>query len=162
MTVQVYVGLGANIDPERCLQAGVSALQLAFAQLQLSPVYQTQAVGIHGPDFLNMVVGFETRLSLSALRSWIKQVETQHGRERSLQQPSSHRLDMDVLLYGSLVSSTENVPRNDVLQQAYVLQPLADLAPSLLYPGSQQTIGELWQASDLLSASVPLSLDFNV
>jgi len=160
MTVQVYLGLGANIDPQRCLRAGVAAVQQVFAEVRLSPVYQTQAIGLAGPDFLNMVVALQTDWSLSALRDWIKLIEQQHGRQRSQPQPSSHRLDMDVLLYGEQVSRSENLPRADILQRAYVLQPLADIAPQLLYPGSQKTIGDLWQQSDLAQEIQAFAMDF--
>jgi 2-amino-4-hydroxy-6-hydroxymethyldihydropteridine diphosphokinase len=146
---KVYLGLGANIDPEACLQAGIAALRQHFSQVRLSPVYQTQAIGIDGPDFLNMVVEIDCHLSLAELRAWIKQIETEHGRERNLPQPSCHRLDMDVLLFGDLVDAEQNLPRKDVLTRAYVLQPLADVAPELVYPGMAKTMAELWQESRL-------------
>lgn len=160
MTVQVYLGLGANIEPERCLRAGVKLLRDTFVNLQLSPVYQTQAVGINGPDFLNMVVGFSTCMPLAELQAWIKLMETKHGRDRSEPQPSCHRLDMDVLLYGNLISEADKVPRTDVLERAYVLRPLADVAPDLVYPDSQQTISQLWQASQLDQMTEVYTLDF--
>ena len=163
MTVQVYVGLGANIEPEHCLRAGVAALRDAFgktSQIQLSPVYQTQAVGLDGPDFLNMVVGFTTRMSITELRAWIKDIESKNGRLRHQPQPSCHRLDMDLLLYGDLISAEHNLPRSDVLQRAYVLQPLADIASALFYPGTQQTMASCWQQSQLDQVTTPIDMDF--
>jgi 2-amino-4-hydroxy-6-hydroxymethyldihydropteridine diphosphokinase len=115
----------------------------------LSPVYQAPAINIDGPDFLNMVVSCETDWSLSELHDWIKMIEQQHGRDRSQPQPSSHRLDIDVLLFGDLISPANNIPRTDIMQRAYVLRPLAKLAPQLVYPGSQKTILELWQQNEL-------------
>lgn len=146
---RVYLGLGANIDPETCLRAGIAALRETFQQVRLSPVYQTQAIGIDGPDFLNMVVEIDCHLPLTDLRHWIKDIETKHGRERDLPQPSCHRLDMDVLLFGDLVDEGQNLPRKDILDRAYVLQPLADLAPDLVYPGGRQTIAAMWRDYDL-------------
>ncbi|MDP6967736.1 MAG: 2-amino-4-hydroxy-6-hydroxymethyldihydropteridine diphosphokinase [Gammaproteobacteria bacterium] len=161
MTVQVYLGLGANIEPQQCLRAGVAAVQQTFAQVHLSPVYQTQAIGLDGPDFLNMVVALQTDWPLSALRDWIRLIEQQHGRQRSQPQPASHRLDMDVLLYGERISGTDHLPRADILQRAYVLKPLVDIAPQLLYPGSQKTMLELWQESSLGQTIVPFAMDFH-
>ena len=146
---KVYLGLGANIDPEACLQAGVAALQASFQQVRLSPVYQTEAIGIDGPDFLNMVVQMDCHLSLPELRQWIKDIETKHGRERQQPQPSCHRLDMDVLLFGDLVDEEQNLPRKDILTRAYVLKPLADLSPDLFYPGTQTAMAEIWSNSQL-------------
>jgi len=160
----VYLGLGANIEPECCLRAGVAALRDAFgqsSQVQLSPVYQTQAVGLDGPDFLNMVVGFSTVMSIADLRAWIKEIETKNGRERSQPQPSCHRLDMDLLLYGDLISPEDNLPHSDVLQRAYVLKPLADIASALHYPGSQETIASCWQESQLEQVIKPIEMDFS-
>ena len=156
---KVYLGLGANIDPEACLQAGIAALRQHFSQVRLSPVYQTEAIGIDGPDFLNMVVEIDCHLCLAELRAWIKQIETEHGRERSEPQPSCHRLDMDVLLFGDLVDAEQNLPRKDVLIRAYVLQPLADLVPDLLYPQSDKTMAELWLESDLGQSTLCVGSD---
>ncbi|HCH24595.1 MAG TPA: 2-amino-4-hydroxy-6-hydroxymethyldihydropteridine diphosphokinase [Oceanospirillaceae bacterium] len=163
MTVQVYLGLGANIDPEHCLRAGVAALRDAFGEsspVQLSPVYQTQAVGLEGPDFLNMVVGFSTLMSVADLRAWIKEVENKNGRQRDQKQSSCHRLDMDLLLYGNLISPADNLPRSDVLQRAYVLKPLADIAPALSYPGAQESMASLWQASQLGQVIKSIPMEF--
>ena len=146
---KVYLGLGANIDPEACLQAGVVALQASFQQVRLSPVYQTEAIGIDGPDFLNMVVEMDCHLSLPELRQWIKDIETKHGRERQQPQPSCHRLDMDVLLFGDLVDEAQNVPRKDIYTRAYVLKPLSDLAPHLTCPLTQQSMADIWRDSRL-------------
>ena len=96
-----------------------------------------------------MVVSCHTDWSLSELNNWINMIEQQHGRDRSQPQPSSHRLDIDVLLYGDLISPADNIPRTDIMQRAYVLRPLAKLAPQLVYPGSQKTILELWQQNEL-------------
>jgi len=161
MTVQIYLGLGANIDPEECLQAGVRAIRQAFTEVNLSPVYQAPAINIDGPDFLNMVVSCQTDWSLSELNDWINMIEQQHGRDRSQPQPSSHRLDIDVLLYGDLISPADNIPRTDIMQRAYVLRPLAKLAPQLVYPGSQKTILELWQQNELgqPTQTSPLAFD---
>jgi 2-amino-4-hydroxy-6-hydroxymethyldihydropteridine diphosphokinase len=149
---QVYLGLGANIAPQDSLQAGITELRIAFGRVEISPVYQAPAVGMDGPDFLNLVVGFECAMSHSQLIAWIRATETKHGRIRSPDsnhKPSSHGLDMDLLLFGDLVDKAAKVPRPDILTCAYVLQPLADLAPNLVHPTSVQTMRQLNQSIDL-------------
>ena len=142
----VYLGLGANIEPQASLQAGIAELRSAFGKLELSPVYLAPAVGMDGPDFLNMVVAFECPMSHPQLMAWIRATETKHGRQRpadSSHKPTNHGLDMDLLLFGDLVDEYAKVPRPDILTCAYVLQPLADLAPNLVHPTRAQTIKEL-------------------
>jgi len=142
----VYLGLGANIEPYTSLQAGIIELRAAFAHVELSPVYLAPAVGMDGPDFLNMVVSFECPMSRSQLMAWIRATETKYGRQRSADsshKPSSHGLDMDLLLFGDLVDEQAKVPRPDILTCAYVLQPLADLVPDLMHPTQAKTIKEL-------------------
>ena len=142
----VYLGLGANIEPYTSLQAGIIELRAAFGHVELSPVYSAPAVGMDGPDFLNMVVGFECPMGRSQLMTWIRATETKYGRQRSADsshKPSSHGLDMDFLLFGDLVDEQAKVPRPDILTCAYVLQPLADLVPDLMHPTQAKTIKEL-------------------
>jgi 2-amino-4-hydroxy-6-hydroxymethyldihydropteridine diphosphokinase len=145
----VYLGLGANIQPDASLQAGISELRQAFGKVTLSPIYVAPAVGIDGPDFLNMVVGFECLMSHPQLMAWIRATETKHGRQRPTDlnhKPTSHGLDMDLLLFGDLVDAAVKVPRPDILTCAYVLQPLADLAPSLIHPVQKKTIEQIYEA----------------
>lgn len=147
----VYLGLGANIQPHASLQAGVAELTETFGNVQRSPVYIAQAVGMDGPDFLNMAVGFECPLTHIELMSWIRATETKHGRQRpsGLQhKPTSHGLDMDLLLFGDLVDEDNKVPRPDILTCAYVLQPLTDIAAHVIHPTKAKSIQQLYNAYD--------------
>ena len=80
----VYLGLGANIQPHASLQAGVAELTKTFGNVQRSSVYIAQAVGMDGPDFLNMVVAFECPMNHPQLMAWIRATETKHGRRGTL------------------------------------------------------------------------------
>lgn len=160
---QVYLGLGANIEPQDSLQAGITELRAAFGQVELSPVYLAPAVGMDGPDFLNMVVGFECTISHPQLIAWIRATETKHGRLRPADlnhKPSSHGLDMDLLLFGDLVDEAAKVPRPDILIYAYVLRPLADLAPNLVHPTRAQTMSQLYHCSELGQTLRPTQFNF--
>tara|TARA_B110000503_G_scaffold52243_1_gene84031 strand:+ start:279 stop:767 length:489 start_codon:yes stop_codon:yes gene_type:complete len=159
----VYLGLGANIEPQASLKAGLTELRSAFSQVQQSPVYLAPAVGIDGPDFLNMVVAFECPMSQLQLMDWIRTTETKHGRQRRAgvnQKPSSHGLDMDLLLFGGLVDAAANLPRTDILTCAYVLHPLADLAPDLVHPTRAQTMGQLKAACQFDQIVLPTQYHF--
>jgi 2-amino-4-hydroxy-6-hydroxymethyldihydropteridine diphosphokinase len=146
MMTQVYLGLGANIEPQASLQAGVFELRSQFGAVDLSPVYLAPAIGMVGPHFLNMVVGFACPMSHTELMTWIRAIEAKHGRVRPSvadEKSSSHGLDMDLLLFGDLVDKALKVPRPDILTCTYVLQPLADLVPTLAHPAAGKTMASL-------------------
>ena len=160
---QVYLSLGANIEPQVSLQAGIAELRAVFGQVELSPVYLAPAVGMEGPDFLNMVVAFDCHMNHPQLMQWIRVTETRHGRQRPVGSdnlPSSHGLDMDLLLFGNLVDAAAKVPRPDILTCAYVLQPLADIAPNLVHPTSALTIGQLNAACQFDQVLLPTEYRF--
>ena len=155
---RVYLGLGANIEPASSLKAGIFELEQCFGTLNMSPIYLAPAIGIDGPDFHNMVVGFDCQLSYAQLIRWIADTETKYGRQRPADpnsKPTSHGLDMDLLLFGNMVDDTKNVPRVDILTCAYVLQPLLDIAPDLMHPKQGERIQDIFKASKF-SQSPPL------
>lgn len=144
---EVFIGVGSNIDRERNIVSGLSTLRRQFGPLQYSPVYRSAAVGFEGEDFLNLVVRFDSVLTVGALSRALREIEGQHGRSPGAPKFSSRALDLDILLYGDAVGEVEGValPRAEVLFNAFVLQPLADIAPSARHPVAQQTYRELWQ-----------------
>ena len=143
---RVYLGLGSNIDPENNLRLGVAALRDSYGNLDISPVYKNAAVGFEGPDFLNLVVGLDSDDSPTRIQACIERIHKQAGRHRGEEKLASRPLDIDLLLYDDLVLEDPPLPRSDVLDYAFVLQPLADLAPDVVHPISGQTIAEHWQA----------------
>ena len=167
---RVYLGLGANIEPASSLKAGIFELEQCFGKLNMSPIYLAPAVGIDGPDFHNMVVGFDCQLSYAQLIRWIADTETKYGRQRPADpnsKPTSHGLDMDLLLFGNMVDDTKNVPRVDILTCAYVLQPLLDIAPDLMHPKQGERLQDINAITDpthryFLVALGCLTLDVSV
>ena len=143
--VRVYVSAGSNIDPRANLETACEALKQHYGELELSPLYQSPAEGFSGPDFLNRVVSFETTESPGELHRRLSELETRAGRDRSGGKFSSRTLDLDLLLYGDRVDATLKLPHPDIERYAFVLKPLADLAPDLLHPVSGVTIAELWR-----------------
>ena len=144
----VYLSLGSNVEREVHIRAALDALSGRFAPLRISSVYESEAVGFAGEAFYNLVVGFETDLDLASLVVFLKQLEDANGRDRSQPKFSARTLDVDVLLYGDQVGELVGIrlPRQEITENAFVLRPLAEIAPDLLHPELTQTLGELWQA----------------
>lgn len=147
---QVYVAAGSNIEPERHLTMAVAELERQFPGMRFSPWYRNTAVGFEGEDFINFVAGFPTELPVEQVLQRLQAIETLCGRPREAPRWAPRSMDLDVLLYGDLVCQEPHLklPRPDLLQRAYMLGPLADLAPDLVHPTEKRTIGELWQRFD--------------
>ncbi|SFR83174.1 2-amino-4-hydroxy-6-hydroxymethyldihydropteridinediphosphokinase [Marinobacter daqiaonensis] len=146
--VRVYVGVGSNLDRERHIRAGLDALEGMFGELAVSPVYENEAVGFNGSPFLNLVVGLQTTLPLAALSRTLKGIEADNGRCAGSKRFSPCTLDLDILTYGDLDRSQDGVdiPRSEILVNAFVLRPLADLAGDERHPVDGRTYRELWRA----------------
>lgn len=144
--VKVYVGIGSNIDRESNIRGGLQALAERFGKLLLSPVYQCKSVGFDGDDFYNLVAIFITHKEVDEVASDLKSIEYDFGRKRNETRFSSRTLDIDLLLYGDLVDSNYDVPREDITKYAFVLKPLFDMEPELVHPQVGKTVSELWQS----------------
>lgn len=144
--VKVYLGLGSNVDAAFHLQCGLDALQVHFGALQLAPVYESESVGFDGENFLNTVVQIETDYSVGALLAVLRDIENASGRDRSAPRFSARTLDIDILCYGGALGTIDGVhlPRDEIVKNAFVLRPMADLAPDWLHPGLHKTAGQLW------------------
>src|SRR5690554_6413910 len=144
---RVYVSIGSNIARERNIRAAVAALRGQFAALALSPEYRTPAEGFVGDDFYNLVAAFDTDLPLEALAERLAAIETAQGRKRDGPRFGPRTLDIDILLYGDLVRHDRrfDIPRDDIALYAYVLGPLAELAPELPHPETGERFGDLWR-----------------
>lgn len=144
---RAYLSLGSNIKPEQHLRAAIDALHAQFGDLLISGVYRTEAVGFDGPAFLNMVVGLDTEWTPQALDQWLHALEDSQGRRRDVERYSSRTLDIDIILFGDLVVDGPGhlqIPR-DELKHAFVLAPLAEIAPHAAHPLSGKSMQALWQ-----------------
>ena len=142
----VFVSAGSNIDPRANLETACGALRQHYGGLDLSPLYQSSAEGFSGPDFLNLVAGFETSESPGEIRQRLAKLEAQAGRDRSGGKFSSRTLDLDLLLYGGTVDASLKLPHPDINRYAFVLRPLTDLAPNLRHPVTNDSLQTLWSA----------------
>ncbi|HEV2269631.1 MAG TPA: 2-amino-4-hydroxy-6-hydroxymethyldihydropteridine diphosphokinase [Steroidobacteraceae bacterium] len=147
---QVYVAAGSNIEPERHLAMAVRELERQFPGVRFSPWYRNRAEGFQGEDFINLVAGFATRLGVNEVLQILHAIEAQCGRPRDAPRWAPRSMDLDVLLYGDLVRQEPHfkLPRPDLLKRAYMLGPLAQLAPDVVHPTEKLTIAELWQRFD--------------
>ncbi|WP_182657320.1 2-amino-4-hydroxy-6-hydroxymethyldihydropteridine diphosphokinase [Stenotrophomonas lacuserhaii] len=144
----VLLSLGSNVQPRRHLHAAVAALAERFGAIAISPAYRTPAVGFDGPAFLNNAVAIETDLDLDTLDAWAHALEDRHGRDRSGPRFSDRTLDIDVVFYGDLIVEGPGhlrIPRPE-LKHAFVIKPLADIAPDFVDPVSGLTLAALWRA----------------
>ncbi|MCD8513824.1 MAG: 2-amino-4-hydroxy-6-hydroxymethyldihydropteridine diphosphokinase [Nitrincola sp.] len=147
---EVLLSLGSNQDRERYILAALDALFAAFGDLQLSSVYESEAVGFKGSPFYNMVVGIHTDLTVAQLSVCLKQIEDNNGRRRNGPKFSSRTLDIDILTYDDLVGEVDGVllPRDEVDKNAFVLWPLAELKPDQLHPIRKRSYQQLWAEYD--------------
>ena len=143
----VFLGLGSNVDAERNIASGISALREALGTLDLSPVYRTPAMGFDGDDFINLAARAETPMSPLELKDLLHRIEDNHDRKRDVPRFSDRSLDIDILLYNDLClySPELEIPRQEILTSPHVLNPLADLAPATIHPSNRQTISTLWE-----------------
>jgi len=145
---RAYLSLGSNLQPERHLRAALDELRARFGAIEVSPAYRSHAVGFEGNDFVNLAVALDTGLEPEALNDWLHALEDRHGRRRDVPRYSDRTLDVDIVLYDQLVLEGRGhlqIPRKE-LRHAFVLRPLADIAPDLRHPVDGRSMAELWAA----------------
>ena len=146
MTATVYVGLGSNVDREMNILFGIREIRQVFGGLELSPVYESEAVGFDGGDFINLVVSFTTRKPVRDVVLELRAIEDRQGRDRKLPRFSHRSIDLDILTYDDLQIDEPGlqIPRKEILQNAFVLRPLQDIAAGILHPVLKRSYAELW------------------
>ena len=134
--VTAYVGLGANLgDPRLAVLAAIEAIADidGLALTRKSQLYGSAPVDAGGADYVNAVVEVVTHLEPQSLLEQLQAIEQRAGRERSYRN-APRTLDLDVLLYGNqkIKTTTLLVPHPRMMERAFVLRPLADVAPALV------------------------------
>jgi 2-amino-4-hydroxy-6-hydroxymethyldihydropteridine diphosphokinase len=147
---RVYVSVGSNQKAHYHIPKALETISSLFSPVDISPVYESVAVGFDGDNFLNLVVGFDTELSLDELNSVLGEIEKSCGRVRGKQRFMSRTMDLDLLLYGDLICHDDewDIPRQEIICNAFVLKPLSDLAPNDIHPELHQTYSQLWKQGD--------------
>src|SRR6478735_9520100 len=152
-SVVAYIGIGSNLaQPTQQVEKAVSALKAipATQLLCVSPWYGSTPVGgpSEQPDYINGAACLQTRLSPLKLLDALQAIEEQQGRERHTRW-GARTLDLDLLLYGDQTIHDERltVPHPRMTERAFVLAPLADIAPHLVLPNGCSVASLLSQLS---------------
>jgi 2-amino-4-hydroxy-6-hydroxymethyldihydropteridine diphosphokinase len=149
-----YIALGANISspagsPRETLDAAIQHLAELGQVAARSSYYSTEPVGYADqPTFLNAAVALQTPLDPRTLLDRLLEIERSFGRDRSHGIPNGPRtLDLDLILYDDLVLGTQDLqlPHPRMAQRAFVLVPLAEIAPGQIHPQLQKTVSQLLQ-----------------
>jgi 2-amino-4-hydroxy-6-hydroxymethyldihydropteridine diphosphokinase len=146
----VYVAAGSNVEPEKNLAQACEEIAKTWSDARFSRAFRNKAVGFEGPDFLNMVVKFHATDPVDVVIARLREIETSCGRPRNAPKWASRSMDLDILMFGARIEKTADytLPRPDLLKRPYMLGPMAEIAPGVIHPIENQTIGELWAAFD--------------
>jgi 2-amino-4-hydroxy-6-hydroxymethyldihydropteridine diphosphokinase len=151
MTATIYLGLGTNLGNRlENLSRAMDGLRSFTWNLEASPIYETPPWGYTDqPEFLNQVIRAETDLQPAVLLTALKDLEAELGRQETFRY-GPRLIDLDLLFYNQLVLQTPElvIPHPQMHVRAFVLIPLADLAPGLVHPLLGKTIQALAAAAD--------------
>ena len=162
---KAYLSLGSNLGNRfHILQKGIFDIgKRAGTVMEISFIYETPAVGFVGDDFLNACLCIETSLSPQELLEVILSIERHYGRQRTPDAGyESRTLDIDILLYDNIILDTPEliVPHPKMHERAFVLKPLADIAPQYYHPIENKDIRNLLQESKNREALIKSPLKF--
>ena len=156
-SVSAWIGLGANLgDAQQSVRAAIEAIaQLpATTVMQRSSLYRSAPVDAGGPDYINAVIEIRTTLTAPGLLAQLQRIEEDAGRTRTYRN-APRTLDLDLLLFGSAAIASENltVPHPRMQERAFVLLPLAEIAPQAVPPEAlaavtSQVIARIPHAAD--------------
>jgi len=147
---RIYISVGSNIAREENIAKSVYALNNTFKNITKSSVYESKAVGFNGDNFYNLVVAADTDQDVPSVRQYLQKIEKQQGRLRTQARFTSRTLDLDLLLYDTQIINQEGVeiPRAEITEYAFVLKPLAEIAPNEKHPVMGVTYKALWEQFD--------------
>lgn len=135
--IQVLIGLGSNLIPEKNIPEALHLLGISVAIRKYSSIYQSPAIGSNGPDFLNSAVLIETDSTLEILRKNIlSPIEDQLDRIRSADKYMDRTIDLDVLIYNQSVTDP------DLWTQVHVAVPAAEILPDFKNPETGEKISQ--------------------
>lgn len=142
----IFVGVGSSINRNENIHLAINTLRNTFTDLIVSPIYESEAVGFDGCNFYNLVVAFHSDLSAQEIIKQLKQIEVQQGRPEKAIKFAPRTIDLDLLLHDQSIDASIDLPRAEILTNAFVLQPLNDIAPNLLHPIANASYQQLWEA----------------
>ena len=153
---KIYISIGSNIDADKNIRLAIHALQEHYGKLILSSVYESEAVGFEGDNFLNLVVALKTEEDVYTVVDNLRKIEDENGRDRSGPRFSPRTVDLDLLLYDDLILQEEgiDIPRDEITKNAFVLLPLDEIASQLIHPLTGKTMCDHWLNFDKESQKI--------
>lgn len=147
---EVFLSLGSNVDRERHIREALEELAALFGPLTVSSVYESEAVGFVGDPFYNLAVKFDSELPVEEIASRLRKIEIAHGRTGESRKFEPRTLDIDLLLYGDYVTKDDGLrlPRDGIGEYAFMLEPLAEIAPRFKHPSLGGDFASLWEDFD--------------
>ena len=146
MNHTIYIALGTNLgDRLTNLRTAVETMPPEVSVQAESPIYETPPWGYEDqPAFFNMVIKAETNLKPEGLLKYLKQIEVELGREQNFRW-GPRLIDLDILFYDDMIIDSPPlvIPHPRLHERAFVLVPLADVAPDLLHPLFQRSVSDL-------------------
>ena len=143
---RALLSLGSNVDPLRHLRLAAAALRARFGDVRVSSIHRYPAVGFDGGDFLNAAAAIDSDLEPQALNDWLHALEDAHGRDRGGPRFGDRTLDIDIVYYDDRVMEGAGhlqLPRPEI-RHAFVLKPLAEIAPDFIDPVRRESLLALW------------------
>lgn len=143
---RILIGVGSNIERDIHTRAARLALMQQFGEIHHSLVYESSAVGFDGPPFYNWVALAHTTLTIEQVIVALKNIEYEYGRRHWEKNRCSRTLDLDLLTFDQCVCDKPIVlPREEILYNAFVLKPLAELVPHDTHPVTGESYARQWQ-----------------
>jgi len=135
---QAILLLGSNIEREKNIRSALDYLQCHTHFLRMSAVWETEAVGSDGPNFLNVAVEIDTNLDAFAIKQeLVQQIENQLGRVRTADKNAPRTIDVDLIILDGVVLD------DGLWKKAFMAVPIAQLLPSLSHPRNNSTLLEV-------------------
>jgi 2-amino-4-hydroxy-6-hydroxymethyldihydropteridine diphosphokinase len=144
--VEVFLSLGSNQgDRKGNLEEALNSIRSFSEDMRNSRFYQNPAQGFQGGEFLNVVSGIKVNMDVYSLLTQLQSIEWQMGRARGQEGPTDRSIDIDILSYTDMVLQEVDleIPHPRSQYRDFVMIPWADLAPSLIFPGAMESIGDL-------------------
>lgn len=145
-----FISIGSNINRAHNISSALDALHRELGPLKHSSIYESASVGFAGDAFYNLVSAFHCDERACHIARQLKNIEAEHGRVRSTKKFSARTLDIDLLLYGQKIINTKSlsIPHKDILNYAFVLEPLVEIAPEYQHPVNKRNYAQLWSDFD--------------
>jgi 2-amino-4-hydroxy-6-hydroxymethyldihydropteridine diphosphokinase len=148
--VDVFLSLGSNVDREKHIPEVLAELDALFGPLTVSSVYESEAVGFVGDPFYNLAVKFRSDLPAGEIARRLREIEMAHGRAAESRKFEPRTLDIDLVFYGEeiVAEGRLRLPRDEAARFAFMLEPLAEIAPGFRHPVLGLSLARLWEGFD--------------